>query len=277
MKKLILILTFLNCINSFGQNLPPFDYKYNMDWNTYETEKVSTELIESIFETIKGNPYTELKYFIQNIDKFHLIDIDGDNRNEIVYNGFNGSEGEMILIIESSASGYQISLKVFGRIVDISNNKKPSEFIVLDYSCCGGYVTHLETFQYNSKLESFEIVKSLAKIDETVLPKTQIEPVKFKVLNEKYNLRFSPEIVTGLKSGSFDFDPIENQNIIAVYSTGDTGTAIAESIDETGRVWWFVIMDSYPDKSKSVFYKGNNKFDSYNPVGWISNRFVEKY
>ena len=112
-------------MNSFGQNLSLFDYNYKMDWNKYETEKVSKELIESIFETIKNNPYPELKYFLQNIDKFHLLDIDGDNENEIVYNGFNGSEGEMILILESSANGYQISLKVFGRIVDISTNKKP--------------------------------------------------------------------------------------------------------------------------------------------------------
>ena len=264
-------------MNSFGQNLSLFDYKYKMDWEKYETEKVSTELIESIFETIKGNPYPELKYFLQNIDDFHLVDIDGDNENEIVYNGFNGSEGEMILILNLSKSGYKITLKVFGRLVDISSNKTPSEFTVLDYACCAGYVTHLETFQYKEKLETFEIVKSLAKIDETVFPKTQIEPIKFKIVNEKYNLRYSPEIVTGLKSGSFDFDPIENQNIVAVYGAGDTGKAIAESTDETGRVWWFVIMDNYPDKSKSIFYKGNNKFEKYNPVGWISSRFVEKY
>jgi len=248
-----------------------------MDWNKYDTEKVSVELIESIFETIKGNPYTELKNFVRNIDKFHVLDIDGDKQKEIIYNGFNGSEGEMIVIIESSSSGYKISLKVFGRIVDISNNKNTAEFIFLDYSCCGGYVDHLETYRYNAKIRTFELVKSLAKVDETVLPRNQIEPIKFKVVNERYNLRLSPEIVTGLTSGSFDFDPIENQNIIAVYSSGDTGTAIAESTDETGRVWWFVIMDSYPDKSKSVFYKGNNIFDNYNPVGWISSRYVEKY
>jgi len=101
-----------------------------------------------------------------------------------------------------------------------------------------------------------------------------MNPVRFEIQNSPYNLRNSPEIITGLKEDYYDYTPINEQNITASYKAGDKGTAYAESTDSTGRIWWLVVMDVKPTSGESLYYEGNNEFENYKPIGWISSRYV---
>jgi hypothetical protein len=57
-------------------------------------------------------------------------------------------------------------------------------------------------------------------------------------------------------------------NLQAKYPAGATGIALAEQADATGRVWWFVVMQSMPIDEKAA--PGPQAWQA----GWMSSRFV---
>jgi hypothetical protein len=119
------------------------------------------------------------------------------------------------------------------------------------------------------------MVNDLALIDRAVPSDRLDRPVRFRISNDRYNMRTDPEILE-LNENEVLFTPIQGQHISATFVAGDTGTAVAESEDDTGRTWWLVIMNQMPDSQyPTIFYEGNNSTDFYRPVGWISSRFVE--
>jgi hypothetical protein len=63
-------------------------------------------------------------------------------------------------------------------------------------------------------------------------------------------------------------------HFLAIYSKGSTGTAIAKHIDQSGRLWWFVVMDHYKKPSRSLFAPRNHNMISYKSTGWMSSRFL---
>lgn len=275
MKVSIQISMLLMSFFSFSQDFIYFDIAKKFEWISYET--VSSEVLQSNFDVLAENPYSELKYLLENKATFHLIDIDGDQVREVVYNGWNGGEGEMVVVYRLIKDQLVFVQNFLGRIVDIrSNESNQTRFLVYDYACCAGYVDHLQTFDFNPKTKMFEIVKSIAKINETEIPDNWIDTFRIKITKSPYNLRYSPEIKTGIANSFGYFEPIKQENIAATYQAGDKGTVYAQAIDDTGRIWWFVLMDAMPRSGENLFYEGNNLFVNYQPIGWISSKYVEK-
>ncbi|MDD2983014.1 MAG: hypothetical protein PHQ74_06470 [Crocinitomicaceae bacterium] len=273
---LIFVLIELSC---FSQDFNYFDFEKRFDWSPYE--HVSAEILKSNFKLLKEKPYPELKHLLDNKDKFHLVDIDNDQINEVIYNGWNGGEGEMVVIFKLSKNQLVEVQNFYGRILAKRKNEmNQTQLLVLDYSCCAGYVDHLQTFDFNLQTGQFEIVKAIVKLTDTEIPKERIESKRFEVLNTPYYLRHSPEFVSGISDIDFEFKPLVGQNIgqniAAIYQKGDQGTVYSETTDSTGRVWWFVVMDSKPDFKNMLFYDGNNEFDDYQPIGWMSSKFLKE-
>lgn len=207
-------------------------------------------------------------------EAFFFIDIDSDGTNEVIYNGCNGGEGDMLKIFRKSGDFYINTQTFMGRVSDVAYEGKYASFQVYDYSCCAGYVNHYITLDYMSDTGDYIITKDYALIDGSVKDYQPIAPVSVVVENKGYNMRDKPAIFNYTDNG-VPFDPIEGQNIVAQFKKGDTGTALAEWADETGRVWWLVVMDRMPDKDSSIFYSGNNDHEVYKPVGWMSSRFLK--
>lgn len=272
---LLHLLILLISLNSFSQDFSYFDFEKTFDWSPYE--HVSTDILKSNFKVLKEKPHSELIDLLEKKDKFHFIDIDNDQVNEIVYNGWNGGEGEMVVVYKLIKNQLVEVQKFYGRILSIRiNEMNQTRFIVYDYSCCAGYVDHLQTFDFNSKTKLFEIKSAIAKINQTDIPDTWLEPFRFEIQKTPYNLRYSPEILKVQIRDSPFSDPIKGENIAAIYQAGDKGTVYAESTDSSGRVWWFVVMDAMPKSGEVVYYDGNNEFKNYQPVGWISSKYVER-
>ena len=159
MRTTLQILTLLISVISYSQDFKYFNYKYKLDWSQFEHDKVTADLLESNYENLKNNPYPELEYIIKDMNKYHLIDINNDMINELIYNGWNGGEGEMVVVYQRIDNHYEKVQKFFGRIVDIRETEaKQTRLIVYDYSCCGGYVDNVETFDFNPAKSQFEIV-----------------------------------------------------------------------------------------------------------------------
>lgn len=275
MKYLIKIVFLFVATTGFSQEILEYNYKYSYNWKQEGFQTIGEKSFQTIFPTIQHLPWHDLETAFENIDKYHLIDIDNDNVDEIIYNGYSGSEGEMVLILKQIDNKYSIIQTFFGRIVNIEKENDFQNLTVLDYSCCGGYVDHIQFFKYDADLNNYIIGRDLAKLEIMADDASYVKPIKFEVVRDQYNLRFNPKIVPNLNSANYDFDLIQNQNISAIYSKGATGTAIAENIDETGRIWWLVIMnDNY--LIQSIFYEGNNECYSYQLIGWMSSKYLKR-
>jgi hypothetical protein len=108
----------------------------------------------------------------------------------------------------------------------------------------------------------------------TQLPEALLdEPIHFETLNVKYFLRISPEI----RDEPYNDFLERNGNQVAQLSKGTRGKALAESIDPTGRVWWFVEIDRNEGLSSSILASGDFLLtEEPKIVGWIRSRSVKR-
>ncbi len=60
-------------------------------------------------------------------------------------------------------------------------------------------------------------------------------------------------------------------NTLARFATGSKGVAIAETTDEKGEIWWFVIMDDDAKTTYTRFYKDQKE----SKLGWMNSNFLE--
>lgn len=275
MRLFLIVLFLISFSKGFSQDLSNLELEFN--WSEVELRSFDSTDLERIFPVVKNVPFRTKSDALNHLDFFHLIDFNNDYKIDVLYNGWTGGEGEMLQIIKNNGSNFEIVQTIYGSVQDLQiENNEVTEIEILDYACCAGYVDHLQLWKKEGTT-NFIGVNDLALIVGTYIPTDQFEnPIKFRVINDRYNMRIEPEI-KNLKENSNDFDPIEGQNISASFTTGDTGTAIAKKVDETGRVWWLVIMDTMPTPQfPKLFYEGNNDIFNYKPVGWISSRYVEK-
>ena len=90
---------------------------------------------------------------------------------------------------------------------------------------------------------------------------------KIEVLNSPYYLRATPEII----NDEFHYH-YEKGNIIAEFSKGDTGYALDQRTDNTGRVWYFVIMN--PPQGNGFHNYDIDRHEKW--LGWMSSRFLDR-
>ncbi len=274
--RLFLIFLFLTSFFiSYSQDLSRIDSKFQ--WSNFELRDFDSTDLEKIFPIIQNLPFRTKSGALNHLELFHLIDYNNDHKIDVLYNGWTGGEGEMLQIIKNTGTKYEIEQTIYGAVKELKiEDNKIREIEILDYACCAGYVDHLQLWRKDGTT-NFVGVNDLALIVGTHIPSDQFNnPIKFRVKSDRYNMRIEPEIKE-MEENNAPFDPIDGQNISASFTTGNTGTAIAEAEDDTGRIWWLVIMDQMPSNQfPNLFYEGNNDIYSYKPVGWISSRYVEK-
>lgn len=275
MKAVIVLLTLLNSFLIASQELKYFESSPKFDWEAHGFKPVSQSDLEKLTFLKEQYDFIYSEHWEKSIDSFHAKDIDQDGWVDIVYMGWNGGEGEMLLILKNDQGDFTITQSFTGTIVEWKDSNQGPAFKLLDYGCCGGWVDHLVTVNYSKEKQQFQIVDDIANmvvVDSTL---NYMDPIRFEIINNKYNLRYAPEIETGIHKDDTPFDVIDGQNISAVYAKGDRGTALASQIDSTGRVWWLVVMDNAP-MGESLFYKGNDEYANYRPVSWMSSRYVRR-
>ena len=270
---LFIILCCLCCYNLSAQNLELFDSSKKFNWEQVDSAPLDTPTLKSIFPVVVNKPFHDLKTLINAIDLFHFIDLNKDGVNEIIYNGWTGGEGEMIHVLWENNQKFELKQTILGRIVELNPSSSKAKMTVLDYACCAGYIDHLTYFELNGLV--FQITEDYAIPLYKLKDLNLIDPVQFEVQRDPYNFRLYIEIQQNLDPSDYPFDLIQNQNIAAIFSTGDTGTALAEKTDETGRIWWLVVMNNAPKHPRTIFYRGNNGYEQYMPIGWMSSRYLK--
>ncbi len=202
--------------------------------------------------------HTDLR---EDMDKFRFVDLDLDGSHEIFYEGFIGGEPTGTIIFKRNLLGkFEEIFERMGVIKSLWRNTIDGPLLMetLLRPCCMGTTYTKETWAYLNS--DFDLLEKVNWIIGTTIPEELGNPVKFKVLNDPYTLRSSPEI--------------KEDNILTAYKTGDFGYALAERVDETGRVWWFVFMLNNRFPSDKTFYDYAYE-DHYYSIGWMSSRYVE--
>lgn len=281
-----LFLLVFSYSNSFSQLHLDKDYELNLGFEIIK--EPSDSLLLKIFERAP-----ELRQYLENDHPYlnvlksgsNLVDINGDNELDLLVHikGFWNGDGIEIYLSNNGTLG-----KVFtkaGNVTFISKETPTSPFyltiVTNRYSNFPFLSDYTELTIYNHNGETIVNTKTTHFFEGTEFPEQITINKPFKVLQEKYNLRKTPLIDNEVK---YDI----KGNIILELTTGDTGIALAEKTDDTGRVWWFVKVQNNIEKPLDEFFYIDSKEEKYRikkgktltinqPMfGWISSRFVKE-
>lgn len=261
MKVFLSILFGALSFTVFGQLNLDLSAPYKINWSLIEISNDSLAKELSLTNTILKSRYTNFPQFL------HLVNIDNDLKPDAIFYWPDNSNEPIFEIYLNKGGNLQLVLEKRGTITDSNINRFFGSIRFTLHEV--GYTSP----PFLNRIHTIEISTNRNKIeDDTILYFGELEtPAKldlhhrFEVTQPKYRLRNSPEI--------------NDHNIICELSNGDQGMALASKTDETGRVWWFVLVDNNIQKSTDdYFYIDSSSPEGLNKkmLGWISSRFAKK-
>jgi len=269
------IFAKIGLAQSFVSTIP---FSEEINWKNVEIK--NQEDLKSTFLTqikdfdrlVKENYCTKKEL----LNYLHVVDFNGDSFFDIIYEGPSGAEPNMIVIYLNSENGFKEIFNDWQGISKIEMHEgKFSGLYIDDPGCCGdpGAFMKYYSISYQGSTPKFiQIIESrYFNGCNSVLPKKSFDkPIKFRVNNDNYNLRFAPEVND--KYGHC-WDEMKG-NIIGVINKSEIGYALDEITDSKGKTWWFV---AFPPKTNFSFLEyGEYEDESYWELGWISSSFVTK-
>ncbi|MBN2572596.1 MAG: hypothetical protein JXA68_10745 [Ignavibacteriales bacterium] len=249
------------------------------DWIIPSTRTEKLELLDKLRDK---EQLSWIFYSFENqdslcIENLHFVDFDCDGIRDLIYYGFVGGESNRFVFFKGLSDGsYSDLIGVWGRLIEISDNDEftPLSFTIYNYACCAGVINHIERYVsvWNDSKFGYELQSKYSMYYNVDMPKTRFKkPIGFKTINDKYYLRLNPYI-----NDTIILDHDEEGNIFAEYPKDSEGFAIAEQTDETGRIWWFVIMKNNIKPIWDLYVNGDNNEEPSYYLSWISSRFVQR-
>ncbi len=272
------ILTFVLFANSFCKEWKILLDNNLVDWTEVEvelSEEEKNKLLESVYEIDMFGEFKDNEYITDR--NFHFVHINEDDLVDIIYYGFAGSESNRTIFLENTGENFKIIIDLFGEILTLEKklDTKTLFFHVTNYPCCAGYTYHVEKYSYNYNTNKLFLDRKIAWIRGTEFPENKTISKNFETEHELYRLRTKPIIDNKVPNkNSTPHDGVGN--IVVEFAKGTKGIALAESTDETGRVWWFVIISKTAKTESSIFHNGDNNKESYEFAGWMSSRYVKE-
>ena len=279
-KLCLTIILLLGNLTGFCQVDMFFPLNKEFDWSIVEKKnhELKTKFIES-------QP-NEFEYYRQNEDympalsdlenHLHIIDFNGDGMDDVIFHGESGVEAKQVMIFINTGLSF---VKIFAEYQEIHKlvfeNGKAYQFYIQDGGCCCEYIgiNKIYTVDYSSEFPKINLTSQLQYIDKMEYPSHYFDkPVKFEVLNDKYNIRFSP-VIDDTTEVLYCGEP-QNGNSLGKIKSGSTGYALAEKVDSTGRIWWYVALHPQSEIYESIYYDETFRPDTYK-LGWVSSRFVK--
>ena len=214
---------------------------------------------------------------------FHFAELNGDGLPDLIYEGRSGGEANMVHFYLNRKYKMEWVFTDYQYLMDMQfRNNTLLSFVIFNQGCCA------ETVEFERHFAVDSLFHCRLTIQRAILQGMKVSdrhyghpdgffdrPVKFRILNPEYTLRYSPGIIDTLPDDvDFTERDKKNGNIIARYPTGSRGFAWAYKKDTTGREWWLVEMEPAVFLSYKMFYDYDDKLTHY--YGWMSSRFLEK-
>jgi hypothetical protein len=207
---------------------------------------------------------------------FKKYDFSGDGSEDLVFISYCGGMEYRNYFWVKKDNKYYYSGLMIGKIVKFyrTQDSKALSAVARSGWDGSGYSGSIDLFAPEIKEGKFkyELQKRVKEFEGITIPDKRMPVRRFIVKNDKYKLRTSPIIIDKYNEDESNFErkPVYG-NTLAEFSKGSKGVAIAEKLDETGRVWWFVIMDEDAKTGYNRFYDDQNA----SKAGWMSSRFLE--
>lgn len=243
--------------------------KYERPVDFADKQKVISTIDHWIIDFLKSYPFSYIEDE-ELVGNFHFLDFSGDGSEDIIYYGPSGSEPFVTVFLQNSEGTYHESLAVYGSITELWRPFpfSPYQVKIVEAGCCDNPFTCYSNYipkAQESKL-NYVLQNRVCYSDDLLFPKSTSISKLFKTTNPTYTLRASPYIPS--EKGE-DVD-----NIVATYPQGSEGLAISESVDSTGRVWWFVVMKNNLGFESSEIYEEDKT--SFYQCGWMSSRYLDE-
>ncbi|PZR22013.1 MAG: hypothetical protein DI539_06570 [Flavobacterium psychrophilum] len=243
------------------------------EYDTLTLQKIESEKDTIILNTfISEHPEILQNYEYEDnpskklLEHLHLIDINGDNKNDIVFQGYWEGEPQITQLFIQSNNGYR---KIFTQYQYIHSlvfkDKKLTSFKMANPGCCADpqFVEHEYIVSYSDKFSVFKLNKSIGYYIGMEKPKHKFDSEK------EFNITVNN---AALRVDSYILDNVEHPmygpggNVISKYKKATKGKAIAYKT-EGDKSWIYAIM---PLKDGFSFYDFNEQkgIPSYT-YGWI--------
>ncbi|WP_417265687.1 hypothetical protein [Brumimicrobium sp.] len=274
--KQFLIATILVFSSQVSSQSNDWIFSKEVKWSEYPDQISKIEKRKRVDSILTSTTFRHLETNYINDSSFHFIDLNNDAKIDLIYSGYAGYESDRILFYINNNGVYELKAHYFGALQSLYFDKNGlNSFLINDYPCCAGYTHHYETYRFYPSKNRFGHIDKIACNYFTHLPNQPKINLQFITTNDKYRLRSEPKIDNTIhEENDRQFESIGN--VIAEFPAGTKGVAIAEHIDSTGRVWWFVIIERDASPSFSIFHSGNNNEYPYKVSGWMSSRYLEQ-
>jgi hypothetical protein len=267
---------FLKIFDSYNQN-------YNYNWRGIDNRQ-TMDFKEHFIEYAKQNGLLKAEFDIYEANRglgsvwnnLHVVDINGDKLDDIIYSGSSGGESNVVKFFMQNEDGFELIFNVYQGIVRVEwENRSIRTIMSRDWGCCADFRVISAVYEVNFTDRVPKFAKIYQSIEYEFMRKPLEyfeEPIIFSVDNEVYKLRAFPEINDSTLINA-DFNEHRLGNAIGILSQGTKGKAYGKYLDETGRVWWYVEIDSGYQVIDNALYMGDLKYPTH-VIGWISSRYV---
>jgi hypothetical protein len=207
----------------------------------------------------------------------HIIDINGDGLDDIIYDGSGGWETNRVLIYLNSPNGLNLIFvdKQYVKKLEFRNGHV-WRIYTYDPGCCAEYMVFNKIFEfsYTGYPNDFKEIYSTAYYKHTQLSKSYLDPpINFSVLVNSCKLRTNP-VVAPHDTLNMDGD-MHIGNDVGIIEKGSIGRAIAIQHDNKGNEWWLVEMDLKAKIKSKILYNELSESDLSGKVGWLNSKEVK--
>ncbi len=288
-KKLIIYLfIFLSSQLTSAQYLT----KRQVEWAKIESAVPDTIKLKYISKLI-GNEFADDKYpsdyrefesgnFSKQLTKFHLLDVNGDNLLDVVYEGSHVSEGEDLVFYINTGDSLKIALKVYGyaETMTFKNNRLIAmQCIVVPCCCSYGFFRDYYSFtkpnlhdtkltngqdplnsMYFSKLLNCKLI-AMEALEYFVLPPNNNLNEEF-IAPRSFYLTTNPKPLFNKGNPGFvdcSYGMEDNSNQIGLFGANSKGAILARYTSNKGKSYTFI--------------KINNKYSLHSIFG-IRNCYI---
>lgn len=276
--KLLIILFFLFPVS----NLLGGDFSLSTEFSWEKVEKKKPWIIKKFIAAYpqefwcyrQNESFTPLPEDLMK--DLHVVDINNDQKFDIIYDGYTCGEQTEISIFLNDGGTFKKIFTDYQEILKLEfTNGILSAINIKDPGCCEEFTVtnRFYTVTYSAGNFEFILKNSYRYVENTKLPDLYWPNSKtVKILNNNYNLRASP-LVDAATEYEIYGEPTKG-NMVGRIPKDALAIAMADSTDETGRVWFFVaVLPEFPLKDTYLYdLEGAEK--SYK-CGWISSRFLE--
>jgi hypothetical protein len=205
------------------------------------------------------------KYWNLNHENWNLIDLNNDQKMELIYISKIGSnEDHFTELYYNSNKSYKLIFKELGRVEAFKINQNTQEIVLFhhQYPCCSSAshnVNMLRFLRNKIRLRKKYFIAGKQNMKGDFYPEKVNYNLDIKFLRKKTSLRWSPEVIS--KSAWIFLD----ENRIAEFEKGSTYRLLFKK-----KNWYFVLFLDPPVKSKpgtTVIQPDN--FMNTHIFGWI--------